>query len=155
MEVKIEVPAHSKIAVSIKASRKKVKLKYTGTLCILYIDGVEKCEHTEGYKQEISTESAVVEYGRFQPLMSESNMNVEPKPVDSKADPLGAAMADQGSAPRRFYVNRRQKNGFTGTAHLTGNPISWAPLCTHRAPWKIRLNVKNENLPMPHRARLK
>ena len=81
MEVEIEVPAHSKVAVSIKASRKKVKLKYKGTLCILYIDGVKKCEPTEGYKHEISTESAVVEYGRFQPLMTEGNMNVEPKPI--------------------------------------------------------------------------
>ena len=89
MEVEIEVPAHSKVAVSIKASRKKVKLKYKGTLCILYIDGVEKCEPTEGYKQEISTESAVVEYGRFQPLMTEGNMNIEPKPISQTQGSTG------------------------------------------------------------------
>ena len=81
MEVEIEVPAHSKVAVSIKASRKKVKLKYKATLCILYIDGNRKCDPTEGYKHEISTVSAVVEYGRFQPLLTEGNMNIEPKPI--------------------------------------------------------------------------
>ena len=112
MEVEIEVPAHSKVAVSIKASRKKVKIKYTGILHTRFIDGTEKKEPTEGYKHEISTESAVVEYGRFQPLLTEGNMNVEPKPV-SKADPLSAAMADTEGADILYRKKFEDSNAET------------------------------------------
>ena len=62
------MPAYSKIAVSIKASKKKTKLKYKATQCTIFVDGTEICGEVEGYKNEFFTESAVVEYGRFQDL---------------------------------------------------------------------------------------
>ena len=68
MEIEAEVPPFSKIAVSIKMTKKKTKLKYTATQCTLFVDGTQKCAPSEGFKNEISTESAVVDYGRFQAI---------------------------------------------------------------------------------------
>ena len=68
MEIEVEVPAFSKIAVSIKMTKKKTKLKYTATHCTLFVDGTKKCAPSEGFRNEISTESAVVDYGRFQAI---------------------------------------------------------------------------------------
>ena len=66
MEVEVEIPPFSKVAVSIKMTQKKTQLKYTATQCTLFVDGTKKCAPTEGYRLNISSESAVVDYGRFQ-----------------------------------------------------------------------------------------
>ena len=66
MEVKVEIPPLSKIAVTITATKKKAELKYTATQCTLFVDGTEKCVPTTGTRSEITTESAVVDYGRIQ-----------------------------------------------------------------------------------------
>ena len=72
MEVEVEIPPFSKVAISIKMTKKTTKLKYTGTQCTLFVDGTETCGPIEGFKKEISTESAVVDYGRFQPMPTDS-----------------------------------------------------------------------------------
>ena len=66
MEVEVEVPPYSKIAVSIKATKSKKKIKFQANQCTRYVDGTTKCNLIEGYKMEITTDSAVVDYGRFQ-----------------------------------------------------------------------------------------
>ena len=90
MEVEVEVPPFSKVAVSIKATKSKKKIKFTATQCTRFVDGTKTCETIEGYKFEISTDSAVVDYGRFQPLKVGEGDNDEPAFV-SQNDPLANA----------------------------------------------------------------
>ena len=66
MEVEVEIPPFSKVAVSIKMTQKKTQLKYRAKQCTLFVDGTQKCSPTEGFRKQISSQSAVVDYGRFQ-----------------------------------------------------------------------------------------
>ena len=110
MEVEVEIPPFSKVAISIKMTKKTMKLKYIGTQCTLFVDGTEKCGPTEGYKKEISTESAVVDYGRFQPMPADgSDVEGEPNAI-SQNDPLANARLSTDGADILYRKKFKETN---------------------------------------------
>ena len=110
MEVEVEIPPFTKVPVSIKMTKKKVQIRYTGTQCTLFVDGTETCVPTEGYMKKISSESAVVDYGRFQPLETTDNKAKAEPQVVSENDPLSRARGDADGADILYRKKFKETN---------------------------------------------
>ena len=110
MEIEVEIPAFSKVAVSIKSTVKKTKLRYTGTQVTLYVNGTETRRPTEGFLQEIKTVSSVVDYGRFQPLKTDDTDSSPEPTVVSQEDPLANSRAATEGADILYRKKYKETN---------------------------------------------
>ena len=110
MEIEVEIPAFSKVAVSIKSTVKKTRLRYTATQVTLYVNGTETRRSTEGFLQEIKTVSSVVDYGRFQPLKTDDTDNSPEPTVVSQKDPLANSLSATEGAEILYRKKFKETN---------------------------------------------